>query len=69
MDKFSKTNRAFWLAKFRANVARDRRHEKEWSELGWNLIVIWECGLKTAAERERTFRQVAKWLAEFSSCH
>ena len=62
-----KTNREFWRTKFRANVARDRRHEKEWAELGWNLIVIWECGLKTAAERERTFRKVARWLAEFST--
>ena len=24
-----KTNRAFWRTKFRANVARDRRHERE----------------------------------------
>ena len=62
-----KTNREFWRMKFRANVARDRRHEREWAELGWNLIVIWECGLKTAVERERTFRQVARWLAEFSA--
>ena len=61
-----KTNRAFWTAKFRANKARDRRHEKEWSELGWNLIVIWACGLKTAEARERTFARVGKWLDEFA---
>ena len=52
--------------KFRNNVARDKRHEKEWAELGWNLIVIWECGLATLKERERTFRKVEKWLKEFS---
>ena len=60
-----KTNTAFWRAKFKANVARDRRHEKEWAKLGWNLIVIWECGLNTVKARERTFRTVWRWLDEF----
>ena len=63
----STTNRAFWTAKFKANRARDHRHEKEWAELGWNLIVIWACGLKTAAARECTFARVGKWLDEFAS--
>jgi len=57
-----KTNRGFWNAKFRSNVRRDREHETLWTEQGWNVIVIWDCGLKTAAERERTFVKVSKWL-------
>ena len=40
-------------------------HEKAWAADGWNLIVIWECALKTAKEREKTFafvlRNLAKW--------
>lgn len=62
-----KTNRAFWRAKFKANVARDSRHEREWAELGWNLIVIWECGLKTEKDRAKTFAQVSKWLTRFAA--
>ena len=61
-----KSNKAFCRTKFRNNVARDKRHEKEWAELGWNLIVIWGCGLATLMERERTFRKVEKWLREMS---
>ena len=61
-----KTNKQFWRTKFKNNVARDRRHEKEWAELGWNLIVIWECGLATQKERKHTFRKVEKWLKEIS---
>ena len=30
------------------------------------LIVIWECGLATLKDRERTFRKVEKWLKEIS---
>ena len=57
-----KTNCAFWNAKFRRNVQRDQEHERLWSEQGWNVIVIWECALKTVVEREKTFEKVGKWL-------
>ncbi len=59
-----KTNRAFWNAKFRRNVQRDGEHERLWAEQGWNVIVIWECALKTQAERAKTFEQVGRWLSE-----
>ena len=60
-----KSNRAFWNAKFRRNVRRDAEHEKAWAAEGWNLIVIWECGLKTAKEREKTFAFVLRNLSEW----
>jgi len=58
-----KSNRRFWNEKFRRNVRRDAEHERAWAEMGWNLIVIWECGLRTAADRERTFAFVLKRLS------
>ena len=48
-----KSNRAFWNAKFRANVRRDQAHELHWREQGWNVIVIWACGL-APSRREAT---------------
>ena len=33
----------FWAAKFRDNVARDRRNEAALHSLGWRVLVIWEC--------------------------
>ena len=59
-----KSNRAFWNAKFRRNVCRDQEHERLWNEQGWNVIVIWECGLKTATDREETLSKVGGWLEE-----
>ena len=32
--------------KFKRNVERDRNTGKQLKELGWNLIVVWECELK-----------------------
>ena len=40
-----KSNRAFWNAKFRANVRRDAAHEVLWHDLGWNVAIVWTCGL------------------------
>ena len=33
----------FWTEKFRQNVARDRRTEDALRNLGWRVMVIWEC--------------------------
>ena len=41
------TNVEFWREKFKRNVDRDRNTEKQLKELGWNLIVVWECELKS----------------------
>lgn len=40
------TNIDFWQEKFKRNVDRDRNTEKRLNELGWNLIVVWECELQ-----------------------
>lgn len=40
------SNIDFWLKKFQCNVVRDKRIESELKNLGWNLIVVWECELK-----------------------
>ena len=38
-----KRNRDFWLAKFDANVARDRQAVRELETRGYCVITIWEC--------------------------
>ena len=41
------SNVEFWQKKFKRNVDRDKKTEKQLNELGWNLIVVWECELKS----------------------
>lgn len=41
-----KTNTDFWLNKINTNVERDKRKQEALKELGWNVIVVWECELK-----------------------
>lgn len=41
-----KSNTEFWNDKFLRNIERDDKKNKELIELGWTVIVIWECELK-----------------------
>lgn len=54
-----KDNSEFWKNKLLANKERDEKEKKGIEELGWKVIVVWECQLKKA-ERERTLN----WLVE-----
>lgn len=36
-------NRAFWLAKFERNRARDRQVARKLRRLGFRVVTIWEC--------------------------
>ena len=40
-----RSNRRFWMAKFRATVARDRRKASALRRSGWRVFTIWECQL------------------------
>lgn len=51
-----KSNRIFWLDKFRKNVARDRRNELALIELGWKVVVVWECETRNDDELEERLR-------------
>ena len=41
-----KTRTEFWLEKFDKNVKNDQIKQEKLRELGWKVIVIWECELK-----------------------
>jgi len=38
-----KTRPEYWQAKFRDNISRDERVQRQLHELGWDVLVIWEC--------------------------
>lgn len=51
----------FWQAKFRANVARDRRTRESLLEDGWRVAVIWECALRKGGA-EQVSLTLDHWL-------
>ena len=42
-----KSNTVFWQAKFSANQERDARNIRQLTELNWNVIIVWECQIRT----------------------
>ena len=54
-----KDNADFWRSKLSANSERDKREYDELRNLGWNVIVIWECQLKKTNAEETLKQTVA----------
>jgi DNA mismatch endonuclease (patch repair protein) len=55
--KIPSNNREFWVAKIRRNQERDKRNYQTLQDNGWQVIVVWECQLKSD-KIERTMREV-----------
>ena len=54
----------FWEEKFKGNVVRDRRNETALRELGWRVMVIWECETK---DRDAVIKRIAGFLGREES--
>lgn len=48
--KVPQTRREFWLQKIDANKTRDKSSIARLLELGWNVIVLWECLTRQAGK-------------------
>ena len=42
-----KSNTEFWHNKIETNIARDARKRKQLEDAGWNVLIIWECQLRS----------------------
>lgn len=38
-----KTRRDYWVPKLSRNKARDSQHYRRLGEMGWRVLVLWEC--------------------------
>ena len=48
-----KNNDNFWKAKILGNSERDKKNYDKLTELGWKVLIVWECELKKAVRDER----------------
>lgn len=55
--RMPKSNVDFWKNKLYRNKERDERNQKELEEMGWKVIVVWECELKKD-KREQTLEDL-----------
>lgn len=54
----------FWNSKFEANIERDRRNIEALEKLGWRVLVVWECELKTknSTVLNDRIKSISKWI-------
>lgn len=46
------TNSKYWEEKLLTNIQRDERHQLMLKELGWKVIVVWECEINNHLSKE-----------------
>lgn len=44
--RWPSSNEDYWNKKIHGNVNRDKDNQKKLKELGWKVLVVWECELK-----------------------
>ena len=44
--RIPKTNKKYWKEKLSNNIERDKHNQKACEDLGWKVIVVWECEIK-----------------------
>ena len=44
-----------WRDKFMRNIARDKRDQQVLKDMGWQVIVLWECEISNKSKRETRF--------------
>lgn len=49
-----KTNVEFWCGKILRNTIRDSKNQAVLEALGWRVIVVWECELRTKSRKAST---------------
>ena len=47
------TNQEYWLNKFERNIERDRKERQQLEDMGWHVIVVWECEISNRQKREK----------------
>lgn len=53
-----KTREEFWKSKFDNNVQRDVKVNKQLTDLGWRVAVLWECETKAPDTIETALRGI-----------
>ncbi|RDI99460.1 DNA mismatch endonuclease Vsr [Dyella solisilvae] len=55
------TNRPYWEAKIARNQARDQANLNALVALGWRVLIVWECALKSSL-LDSTADEGAEWI-------
>ena len=58
-----KSNAEFWRLKIETNISRDQRKKAQLRDMGWNVMIVWECELRLP-RRQATLERLEKQLRQ-----
>lgn len=61
--KLPETRKEFWTKKISDNIERDKKNISELSELGWKVIIVWQCDLKNKEKRDSRLQKLIREIA------
>ncbi len=59
-----KSNIEFWQSKIKKNKERDRLVESKLKNIGWKIIIVWECELRNKENFSKTILDIESKLTE-----
>ncbi len=63
-SKLPESRRRFWDNKIKDNILRDKRNAIRLEQMGWKVIVLWQCEINNKTKRHK---QLAKLITELKS--
>ncbi|HXP52959.1 MAG TPA: DNA mismatch endonuclease Vsr [Bacteroidia bacterium] len=60
--KLPSTRRQFWEEKINNNIVRDKRNIAALKNMGWKVIILWQCQFNTKKKKVKLFNSILKRL-------
>ncbi|WP_446774138.1 very short patch repair endonuclease [Macellibacteroides fermentans] len=64
-----KTNQEFWVEKIVRNTKRANNNICQLRKKGWNVIIVWQCEIRSIKNREIRLERLFKEITEPSQSH
>lgn len=59
------SNLSYWQPKIEKNIERDQKKIDDLKKQGWNVIVVWQCEIKTVEKRKIRFSTL---ISQIKNC-
>lgn len=60
--KMPSTRIEFWTTKLNGNVDRDQRAATKLAEMGWRVLIVWECSTRDAEAVANLPKALRRWI-------
>lgn len=57
LARLPKSRLEFWEAKLNGNAERDAQRQRTLMQLGWDILVVWECELRQSEQLENKLKE------------